>query len=472
MAGARSGDTTRDAPAKRPRDEAGRAGLALALAIVWSSEEPDRCGEVFVLPPDEEDRTWTIGRGLHEQPTSRSALPVRQRPGRTEKTRPLLDPCLSRVHLAVRVEPDALLVECTGRRPTRWNGREAASANVVEGDLVEIDGVLSLLCVRRPESLRPMRHGAPHPDHAFGRPDGHGIVGESTKAWELRDAIAFAGPRSAHVLLLGETGTGKELVARALHGTSPRAHRRLVSRNAATLPAGLVDSELYGTCAGYPQAGMPERPGLVGDADGGTLLLDEIGEVSPESQTHLLRFLDEGEYHRLGDARRRRADVRVICATNRPAEALKEDFAARFPLRLVVPSLSLRREDVPLLLRHLLSRMTAGETRRVSQELIAELVRRPLPANVRELEAVLWRALEATTDGELAWPAEAPPTSAPATAATATDHSARAPDESEVRAALERHQGVQARVWKELGLPSRFALRRLMQRYGIKSKGE
>src|SRR5256885_12859655 len=104
----------------------------------------------------------------------------------------------------------------------------------------------------------------------------------------------------------------------------------MVSRNAATFPAGLIDVELFGNVANYPNHGMPERPGVVGEADGSTLFLDEIGELPTELQSHLLRFLDErGEYTRLGDARRRTSDVRVVAATNRALEDLKHDLAAR-----------------------------------------------------------------------------------------------------------------------------------------------
>src|SRR5262249_46286359 len=151
----------------------------------------------------------------------------------------------------------------------------------------------------------------------FGRADADGFVGESPAAWDLRDRLAFIGPQAGHVLLVGESGVGKELAARALHARSRRSRRPLVSRNAATLPEALIDAELFGHARDYPNAGMPERAGLVGEADGGTLFLDEIGELPEARQAHLLRLLDGGEYQRLGDPRVRRADVRFIAATNR-----------------------------------------------------------------------------------------------------------------------------------------------------------
>src|SRR5262249_52388775 len=157
----------------------------------------------------------------------------------------------------------------------------------------------------------------------------------SYDAWELRREIALLGSSEEHVLILGESGSGKELVARALHASSRRSTKPLIARNAATFPAGLVDAELFGTAANYPNTGSPERPGLFGQARGSTLFLDEIGELPQDLQAHLLRVLDgAGEYQRLGESRSRTADVRLIGATNRSIDALKIDFAARFKLRL------------------------------------------------------------------------------------------------------------------------------------------
>src|SRR5262249_49824490 len=154
--------------------------------------------------------------------------------------------------------------------------------------------------------------------------------------------------RAGHVLLVGPSGCGKELAAQAIHARSTRASRKLVSRNAATLPPGLIDAELFGNVANYPNAGMAERPGLIGEADGSTLFLDEIGELPETLQAHLLRVLDEGgEYQRLGDARRRKSDLRLVAATNRSIDELKPDLAARLPLRVALHGLDERPEDIP-----------------------------------------------------------------------------------------------------------------------------
>src|SRR5262249_13648433 len=151
-----------------------------------------------------------------------------------------------------------------------------------------------LLCVRRPAWIT----GTPTVrEFSFGDVDEHGLVGESPAIWELRARIAFIGPRPGHVFIHGESGAGKELVARAIHASSPRAVRPLVARNAATIPEGLIDAELFGNLRNYPHAGMAERPGLIGEADGGTLFLDELAELPVPLQAHLLRVLDGGEYH-------------------------------------------------------------------------------------------------------------------------------------------------------------------------------
>ena len=182
-----------------------------------------------------------------------------------------------------------------------------------------------LLCARRPPSLPALRSANARQSFRFGSADPSGYVGESPQAWNLRDEVALAAARREHVLILGESGTGKELVAQAVHALGARATRRFVARNAATVPSGIIDAELFGSAANYPNAGMPERPGLVGEADGSTLFLDEIGELPTELQTHLLRLLDGGDYQRLGDARRRTANLRVVAATNRPMGQLKPD---------------------------------------------------------------------------------------------------------------------------------------------------
>lgn len=238
---------------------------------------------------------------------------------------------------------DAVLVESVGRCPLSVNGSPVRSARIKPGDAITLRNALVLLVTQRAVDARA-RHASS--DFSFGEVDAHGLVGESPAAWALRESLAFAGRSREHVLILGESGSGKELSARAIHALSSRAVRTMVSRNAATLPETLVDAELFGNAKNYPNPGMAERNGLLGEAHGSTLFLDEIGELSAAAQAHLLRVMDHGDYQRLGEASQRRSDFRLVAATNRDTSALKHDFAARFPLRVRMPGLNERLEDV------------------------------------------------------------------------------------------------------------------------------
>jgi two-component system nitrogen regulation response regulator GlnG/two-component system response regulator HydG len=299
--------------------------------------------------------------------------------------------------------------------------------------------------------------------------------------------MAFVAPRDGHVLLLGESGTGKELVAQGIHALSSRGRRPIVARNAAVFPSGLIDAELFGNIANYPNAGSPERPGLIGQAQGSTLFLDEIGELPPELQSHLLRVLDaEGEYQRLGEARPRKADIRLIGATSRSPDLLRPDFAARFRLRLELPPLDERREDIAQIVHHLLHRAMKSDPRlservfarapdgslvpRVTAALMRFLVTHHYTTNVRELDALLWRAI-ATGSGRLdvseAVRAAAKTAAVPSAAQKPTREP---PTKEEILACLERHGGVQERAWRDLGLSSRYALKRLIRKYALESR--
>jgi two-component system nitrogen regulation response regulator GlnG/two-component system response regulator HydG len=312
-------------------------------------------------------------------------------------------------------------------------------------------------------------------------PDPFGMVGESPQSWQLRDEIAFAARRRQHVLIVGPSGAGKELAARATHGQSDRAHAAFVSRNAATLPAGIIDAELFGNVKNYPNAGMPEREGIVGAADGGTLFLDEISELPDALQAHLLRLLDSGEYQRLGDSRVRRADLRVISATNRRVDALKHDLAARFALRLELPGLDALREDIPLIARHVLNTAAArdpglrtqffedtahGREPRIAPELIEALLRYRYKFHVRELEAVLMASMSKSRAShlELTLDVEARLSMNFSDAVTEAEELSA----DRIRAALERNQGSVTRAARDLGLKNRDVLYRLMKKLGIK----
>jgi transcriptional regulator with AAA-type ATPase domain len=454
-----------------------------ALVLLWSATEPARVGEVLLIP----EGTSEFGRGDEGESAAERVSLVRQRPGANEKTAALESPFLSRTQLRFEVKglkKEELAIENVGKRAMLVDGTAAGSAVVTPGQTVEIKSQLLFLCVRRPDCIPPLANvSPPRAFHPFGDPDAHGLVGESPAAWQVRDQLALLAACSPHVLLLGESGTGKELAAQAVHAMSARAAKKLVARNAATVPSGLIDAELFGNVANYPNPGMPERAGLIGEADGGTLFLDEIGELPSELQAHLLRVLDErGEYQRLGDARPRRADVRLVAATNRPVDQLKHDLAARLALRMTLPGLDERRDDIPLLVRHVLRRRArkdaviasrffgANNEPRVSVDLMRALVTHAYSTHVRELEGLLWQAVATSRGGSLEL------TDAVAADVVRSDDKRAVPaieiGADAVRAALAKHNGVQEKVWRELGLANRYVLKRLMKKYGIKAVAE
>jgi two-component system response regulator AtoC len=231
----------------------------------------------------------------------------------------------------------------------------------------------------------------------------HGIVGRGAA---MRQVVALAEKVARHpstVLITGESGTGKELVARLVHDASPRAARPFVAVNCGAIPEPLLESELFGHVRGAFTGAATDRAGLFEEADGGTLLLDELGELPQQLQVKLLRALQEGEVRRVGDNASRDVDVRVVAAT---ARDLEQDVAAgRFRsdlfyrvnvVRIQIPPLRERTEDIPDLVRHFVERFNArlGLTvRGVAPAAMRLLVEYPWPGNVRELENVIERTM-------------------------------------------------------------------------------
>jgi len=260
-------------------------------------------------------------------------------------------------------------------------------------------------------------------EHHFGD-----IVGSSPAlrgVLELVDAVA---PTAATVLILGETGTGKELVARAIHERSPRSGRPLVKVNCSAISAGLVESELFGHVKGAFTGAVGTRSGRFELADGGTIFLDEIGELPLDTQAKLLRVLQEREYEPVGSSAPRRVDVRVIAATNRDLEkavaagSFRSDLYYRlsvFPIAL--PSLRERREDIRLLVHFFVERFARQMGKRiegVSEDTFARLLAYDWPGNVRELQNAIERAMVVTRGPWLELASELlPAPSAPATPA-------------------------------------------------------
>ncbi len=239
----------------------------------------------------------------------------------------------------------------------------------------------------------------------------HDIVGESAALRAVLFMAEQVAATDATVLLQGETGTGKELIARAIHGKSQRKDRALVTVNCAALPPTLIESELFGHEKGAFTGAVTRKMGRFEIADRGTLFLDEVGELPPGLQAKLLRVLQGGEFERLGSTVTRRVDVRVVAASNRDlsAEAREGGFRsdlyyrlAVFPIR--VPPLRARKEDIPLLTWHFLGQLqtTLGrKVERVSAATMERLVRYAWPGNIRELRNVLERAVILSTGSTL-----------------------------------------------------------------------
>lgn len=446
--------------------------------MLYSADDAEHIG-AFLSTVGAEHKPRLLGRGPAQANDEHVRFaPVQQRPGSELTLPPFTSPSLSRSQLLVRAQGnEALELTNVGRLPLAVNGVMKESCHAQPGDVIEIGTGLALLVVLRDRAFTAEPVTA---SHAFGEPDRHGYVGESPSAWQLRREIAFIGPRVGHVLVSGASGTGKELVAGALHALSTRPGE-LVARNAATFPETLLDAELFGNLRGYPNPGMPERKGLIGAADRGSLFLDEFGDLAPEAQARLLRVLDSGEYQRLGESASRRAEFRLIAATNRPDSALRSDLVARFDFRLRLPDLAERLEDLPLLVRSLLRTMTANEPelcRRVFEDrpwpklstaFVRGLVRHPYSLNVRELRALLW---EAVSKGELTqWPRKSELPSRPAVEASGAPQSAAVPksaEAAEIARVLDENNGSIEKAWRALGLTSRYALARLLRKHGIK----
>jgi formate hydrogenlyase transcriptional activator len=237
------------------------------------------------------------------------------------------------------------------------------------------------------------------------------IVGESAALKTVLQQVNLVAPTDATVLILGETGTGKELVARAIHAQSRRASRPFVRVNCAAIPASLIAAELFGHEKGAFTGALQRRLGRFEAADGGTIFLDEVGELPLETQVMLLRVLQEREFERIGSSHPVEVDVRVIAATNRDlSAAVKEGTFRRdmfyrlnvFPIRL--PALRERLEDIPTLVDHLMRRYAAKAGKsvvRVARRTIEALQSYEWPGNIRELQNIVERAVILSQDGTL-----------------------------------------------------------------------
>jgi two-component system nitrogen regulation response regulator NtrX len=231
----------------------------------------------------------------------------------------------------------------------------------------------------------------------------HHVVGESAGLRAIMDQVRRAAPTSATVLILGESGVGKELIARAIHRNSLRARERFVQVNCAAIPEELIESELFGHERGAFTGATDKQTGKFEQADRGTIFLDEVGDMSPKTQAKVLRVLQEGEVERLGSARTIKVDVRVIAATNKDLEEeiaagrFREDLYFRLSvIPLIAPPLRERLDDIPALVAHFVAQFSRENNRRparFSTQALEALKQARWRGNVRELKNVVERLL-------------------------------------------------------------------------------
>jgi DNA-binding NtrC family response regulator len=239
----------------------------------------------------------------------------------------------------------------------------------------------------------------------------HSMVGKSPVMKTIADKIAKTAPTSGRVLITGENGTGKELVARAIHDQSKRVRGPFVKLNCAAIPSELIESELFGHEKGAFTGATKDRRGKFEQADGGTLFLDEVGDMNPSAQAKVLRALQEGELERVGGAETIKVDVRVIAATNKDLVAecaagrFREDLYYRLNVVPIhMPPLRARKDDVPALIEHFLHMTCARDERRVKRVTsgaVTLLMQHDWPGNVRELKNVVERMVILTGDADI-----------------------------------------------------------------------
>jgi two-component system, NtrC family, response regulator AtoC len=340
----------------------------------------------------------------------------------------------------------------------------------------EIRAAVHRVLERQRETRAPVTGAAEEPA---------GMVGRTPAMVEVYKTIARVAPGLSTVLILGESGTGKELVARAIHRHSPRHNRAFVAVDCTALTETLLESELFGHVKGSFTGAVSDTPGLFAEADGGTIFLDEIGEITPPLQAKLLRVLQEHQVRPVGGTQWRSVDVRVVAATNRDLAAavtrgqFREDLYYRLKVVTVpLPPLRERRDDIPLLVDHLVHRAAAQcgkSVAAVADGALTVLRGYDWPGNVRELSHVLERTVALAQDAVIGVEDLPPELRGTAPVSVPADLVGDSPTLEElkkryIRHVLERSRGNISRAAAILGLERR-SLYRMLQRYGIAPRG-
>ncbi len=359
-------------------------------------------------------------------------------------------------------------------------GLAVMAAELEDAEILLVESMLKEAALDVAAALR--ERDEPDVEPPGRRTSYHGIIGGAPNMQDLYVLLDRAAPSDATVLIQGENGTGKELVARAIHEGSERRDRKFVVTNCSAFNDNLLDSELFGHKRGAFTGAVADKPGLFELADAGTFFLDEIGDMSPTLQVKVLRVLQEGTFNRVGDTEMRKVDVRILAATNRDLQAMvaagqfREDLFYRIHvINVTLPALRERRDDIPLLIEHFLARHRRQRPKRLMPDCAARMLTYPWPGNVRELENEIERLVVLAGDEPMIapellsprirqWaPAEdsaldVQPDSLPA--------AVEALERRMIGAAMRQHGGNKTRAAEQLKV-SRRNLIRLVQKYQL-----
>ncbi len=386
---------------------------------------------------------------------------------------------------AMREElPDLPVIFLTGRATI-----DTAVEAIREGayDFIEkpLDTARLKVCISRALERRDTEREVQGLRRRLKQLGGTDFIGQAPVMRKVFDLIEKVAPSKASVSITGESGTGKEVVARSLHNLSPRREKPFVAINCASIPASLMESEIFGHERGAFTGADQRRSGVFELAHGGTLFLDELGEIPIELQAKLLRVLEEGRLRRLGGKVETEVDVRVVCATNRDLRQeikngnFREDLFFRLNVfQIALPPLRDRREDIPLLIQHFVEKFNGESGKRVrgvQTDALEVLQGYDWPGNIRELRNAVERAV-ILCDGELIGPDHLPP-----------DMAGRQPEKASFRlpygltldlvekeyilGSLERNGGNKARTAEMLGVSEKTLYNKL-NRYAAEARGE